>query len=48
MGGRGTFAKGNNVPFTYKTIGQLYKQKFCKVLAGCTVFRRKLIQAVHI
>ena len=23
MGGRGTFAKGNNVPYVYKTVGEI-------------------------
>ena len=23
MGGRGTYAVGNNVPFTYKTVGKI-------------------------
>ena len=27
MGGRGTFASGNNVPFKYKTIGKVYDIK---------------------
>ena len=31
MGGRGTFASGNNVPFKYKTIGKVYG---VKILSG--------------
>lgn len=31
MGGRGTFAKGNNVDFTYKTIEKI---KYAKILQG--------------
>lgn len=34
MGGRGTFAKGSNVPFTYKTIGQLYEAKILQGIGG--------------
>ena len=27
MGGKGTFAQGNNVPFTYETVGKIGKVK---------------------
>ena len=34
MGGKGTFADGNNVPFTYETAGQLHGIKILKGLNG--------------
>ena len=34
MGGRGTFAKGNSVPFTYKTVGMIEDAKVLQGLGG--------------
>ena len=34
MGGRGTYASGNNVPFTYETIGKIAGVKILKGLNG--------------
>jgi hypothetical protein len=33
MGGRGTYAAGNNVPYTYETVGKI---EGVKVLQGLT------------
>lgn len=34
MGGRGTYASGNEVPFTYKTVGKMYGIKVLQGLGG--------------
>lgn len=34
MGGRGTFAAGRNVPFTYETIGKIHDIKVLRGLNG--------------
>lgn len=34
MGGRGTFASGNNVAYTYKTVGKINGVKVLKVIGG--------------
>lgn len=34
MGGRGTFAIGNNVPYTYETVGKINGIKVLKGLVG--------------
>lgn len=34
MGGRGTYASGNNVPFTYKTVGKFGGIKILQGLQG--------------
>jgi len=34
MGGRGTFAAGNNVNFTYKTVGKIHDIKVLEGLGG--------------
>lgn len=34
MGGRGTFASGNNVAYTYKTVGKINGVKVLKGIGG--------------
>lgn len=34
MGGRGTFAAGNNVPYTYKTVGKIGSVKVLEGISG--------------
>ena len=34
MGGRGTFASGNSVPYKYETVGKLYNIKVLKGING--------------
>ena len=44
MGGRGTFASGNQVPFTYKTIGFI---EDAKILEGISSKYHKLPEEAH-
>lgn len=44
MGGRGTFASGNQVPFTYKTIGFI---EDAKILKGISSKYHKLPEEAH-
>lgn len=34
MGGRGTFAAGNPVPYTYETVGKIYGVKILQGIDG--------------
>ena len=45
MGGRGTYASGNNVPFTYEPIGKIAGVKILKGLKACQL---KRIRVGHI
>ena len=44
MGGRGTFASGNQVPFTYKTIGYI---EDAKILEGISPKYHSLPEEAH-
>jgi len=39
MGGRGTYAVGNNVPFTYKTVGKIAGVKVLEPINSKKSFR---------
>ena len=48
MGGRGTFASGNNVAYSYETVGKIEGVKVLKGIAGKHSYPKRLIRALHI